>query len=80
MITEKEAIAKIFNRYFSEAQSCDKTSEKMMVDEYLNSNHLSISAILKENSTVKQFKFRSVEATEILSILKSLDPKKSNWS
>lgn len=47
----------------------------MTVDEYLNSNHPSISMILRENSTVQQFEFRDVEAAEILSILKSLDPK-----
>ena len=62
---------------FSEVQSCDKTSEEMTVDEYLNSNHPSISAILRENSTVQQFEFRNVETAEILSILKSLDPKKA---
>ena len=56
MITEKEAIAKIFSRYFSEVQYCDTTSEKMTVDEYLNSNHPSISVILRENSIVQQFK------------------------
>ena len=77
MITEKEAIANIFSRYFSEVHSCDKTSEEMTVDEYFNSNHPSISAILRENSTVQQFEFRNVEAAEIVSILKSLDPKKA---
>ena len=80
MITEKKAMANILSRYFSEVQSCDKTSEEMKVDEYVNSNHPSINAILRENSTVQQFEFRNVEAAEILSILKSLDPKKSNWS
>ena len=75
MITEKEAIANILSRYFSEVQSCDKISEDMTVDEYLNSNNPSMSAILRKNLTVQQFEFRNVEAAEILSILKSLDPK-----
>ena len=77
MITEKEAITNIFSGYFSQVQSYDTTSEEMTVDEYLNSNPPSINAILRENSTVQQFEFRNVEAAEIVSILKSLDPKKA---
>ena len=66
MITEKEALANVFAGYFTEVQSPNETLD-MLVQEYLNSNHLSISAIFKENWTVKEFQLRKVDPAEILS-------------
>ena len=77
MITEKEAVANVFAGYFAEVHSPNETSKDMSVDENFNSNHLSISAIFKENWAVKEFQFRKVDPAEILSILKSLDPHKA---